>query len=285
MVARPASISLAEAAERLGVHYMTAYRYLRTGQIDAVQVGGRWQVDVASLDAFGREALREPVRRSRRRYDRLLTRCLVAGDEAAAWHLIQDALTSRFDPEQLYLDLLATALRQVGDDWAAGELGIGDEHRATATMLRLIGRLGPLFAKRGPKRGSVVLGVPAGDRHGLATALLADPLRGRGFAVVDLGGDTPPESFVEIATRTRHLVAVGLAATTRGTGGAITATTAALSQAVDAPVLVGGAAVTSRRHARRLGADLWSASAHDAVEIIEGLASGEAHEGRGELGS
>ena len=39
-------IELREAAERLGVHYMTAYRHVRTGRLPAVQRGGRWYMDL-----------------------------------------------------------------------------------------------------------------------------------------------------------------------------------------------------------------------------------------------
>jgi excisionase family DNA binding protein len=37
--ARPETLTLHEAAERLGVHYMTAYRYVRHGQLFATKVG------------------------------------------------------------------------------------------------------------------------------------------------------------------------------------------------------------------------------------------------------
>jgi len=36
-------LSLRDAADQLGVHYMTAYRYLRLGTLPAKKVGGVWQ--------------------------------------------------------------------------------------------------------------------------------------------------------------------------------------------------------------------------------------------------
>jgi MerR family transcriptional regulator, light-induced transcriptional regulator len=35
-------IELAEAADRLGVHYQTAYRWVREGRLPAVRVRGRY---------------------------------------------------------------------------------------------------------------------------------------------------------------------------------------------------------------------------------------------------
>ena len=58
---------------------------------------------------------------------------------------------------------------------------------------RLIGRLGPRFARRGRKRGVVVLGAPPGDPHSLPTAIVGDLLRGVGFEVLDMGANAPAE--------------------------------------------------------------------------------------------
>ena len=38
-----ADLTLNEAAELLGVHYMTAYRYVRLGFLQATKVGGCWR--------------------------------------------------------------------------------------------------------------------------------------------------------------------------------------------------------------------------------------------------
>ena len=47
-------ITLQQAADRLGVHYMTAYRYIRLGILGAHKVGGRWLVDPPDLDRLQR---------------------------------------------------------------------------------------------------------------------------------------------------------------------------------------------------------------------------------------
>jgi len=45
-------LSLNEVAEKLGVHYMTAYRYVRLGILPATQQGRSWVVRSDDLDAF-----------------------------------------------------------------------------------------------------------------------------------------------------------------------------------------------------------------------------------------
>ena len=147
-------------------------------------------------------------------YVRRLTSLLVQGDEAEAWRLLQAALGSAYSPEDLYLDVLGPAMRRVGDDWATGRLDVADEHRATVVMYRLVGRLGPLFARRGTTRGAIVLGAPVGDPHGLATALVADPLRGRGFSITDLGANTPAASWANTIAGMQRIVGVGVVVST-----------------------------------------------------------------------
>ena len=57
-------MNLKTAAKRLGVHYQTAYRYVRSGQLVAVRVGTGYEVSEAAVDMLvarlaEREALPE----------------------------------------------------------------------------------------------------------------------------------------------------------------------------------------------------------------------------------
>ena len=264
----PELISLQEAARRLGVHYMTAYRYVRTGRLPARRDGQEWLVDsedlklaqpavpVAQDSPAGRAAPR-----ARPRSDRvpILRARMIAGDEAGAWRVVEDALASGMEPAGIYLDLLVPVLRSVGAGWAEGTVSIAAEHRASAVAQRIIGRMGPRFARRGRKRGTVIIGGPPGDQHSLPGAIVADLLRGQGFEVIDLGANTPAVSFTETAQQAARLVAVVIGATTPGLDDGVRSVIAALANAgVTAPVLVGGAAISSHEHASRLGADAWT---------------------------
>ncbi|WP_334142171.1 B12-binding domain-containing protein [Rhabdothermincola sp.] len=276
-------ITLEEAARRLGVHYMTAYRYVRTGRLPATKAGGIWRVDPGDVRRLGRPRTTPSGRASRRRdYPRRLARRLVVGDEPGAWTVLQDALAAGMPAEELYLDLIAPALTAIGDDWAAGTVSIAQEHQASAVVLRLIGRLGPLFRRRGRTRGTVVLGAPPGDHHGIPSALVADLLRARGFSVIDLGSDTPAASFTDAAEHAERLVAVGIAATRTGNDGGIRSAVAAVRDQGLAPIVLGGAAVPTPARARQLGADHHSASASEALELFDQLAQQRNRPGRGQ---
>jgi excisionase family DNA binding protein len=257
-VAEP--ISLQEAASRLGVHYMTAYRYVRTGRLPAQRDGVQWVVDPRDLELVQPQERVQPGG-SRPKQDRTasLTARMTAGDEAGAWRVIDDALASGMEPAEVYLDLLVPVLSGVGAGWADGTVTVAAEHRASAVALRIIGRLGPQFARRGRKRGVVIIGAPAGDQHSLPGAIVADLLRGEGFEVIDLGANTPDTSFAETTRDVPRLVAVVIGATAAGGDNAVRSTVQAVRR-VDStvPVLIGGASISDAGHARRLGADAWT---------------------------
>ena len=274
MVPPDRRLTLQEAADRLGVHYMTAYRYVRTGRLRATRDGVQWFVEPDDLE----ELERSPGRR-RRGVGRAgavvdLANRMAAGDEPGGWEVVEAVLAGGAAPEDVLLDVIAPALRRIGDDWAAGTLSVADEHRASTVAARLIGRLGPRFARRGRKRGTVVVGAVEGDGHGFPSAILADVLRGQGYEVLDTGANTPAASFVDNAKAANRLVAVVIGATTAGRDTAIRRTVKLLrTGGITAPILVGGAAVADDGHARELGGDAWSG--HDgrhALSVIEARA-------------
>jgi excisionase family DNA binding protein len=271
-------LTLAEAAELLGVHYMTAYRYVRTGRLPARKVGQEWQVDRADVerlaDPSGANA--PPGRGRRRNRSAVLVDRLTRSDEPGAWAIIDDAVTGGMEPDQVYLDLLAPALAEVGDRWEQGDVTVAQEHQASALVLRLIGRLGPRFSRRGRKRGTVVVGAPPDDVHGLPSAFISDLLRGRGFDVIDLGADVPVESWQGTCRQVDRLVALGMCASTPDRDAEVRAAIVALRLETTAPIVLGGTGILDEAHAHALGASRYSDSFEAAVAAIEGCAAAPA---------
>ena len=264
-------LSLHEAAERLGVHYMTAYRYVRLGLLDAVKVGGAWQVTESVLTTFMTERGGQTPARHRSVVwsDRLEAR-LLAGDASGAWGVLESALASGSTVEEVYLKVLSPALQSIGQRWADGEIDIYIEHRATGITSRLIGRLGARCVRRGRSRGSIVVGSPVGERHALVVAILADLLRLQGWEVSDLGADTPPESFLLTAQSLDDLAAVGISVTSPDSLPAAAEACALLRDAdLSVPVFVGGRAIVDEAHARSLGADGFARDAASMIGVLQ----------------
>jgi len=197
-------------------------------------------------------------------------RCLVAGDETGAWSIVERAISTGYTPPQIYLDLLAPCLRRVGERWSDGELTVGEEHTVSAVTARLIGRLGPRFIRRGRTHGTVVLGSARGDPHSLPVAMFADVVRAHGYRVIDLGGNTPIQSYLDTAAGTERLIAVGVSVSDANCLPAAGAAVAAARERLGVPVLVGGPA-TDEAVAADLGADGWAPDAEAAATDLDRL--------------
>jgi len=271
-------LTLQEAADQLGVHYMTAYRYVRTGRLAATRIGSHWWVDPQDLPAAAaRSAVAgrprsETRRTSRATAARRLEDRLVAGDEPGAWTIVEGRLSSGSDPDEILLDGLGEAMRSVGLGWEAGDYTVDDEHRASGVATRVLARLGARFTPRGPKRGTVIIGTPPHEMHGLPTAMAANVLRSRGFEVVDLGADVPVGAFASAVTKIQRPLAVAVAVTSGNHDGSVRALVRAVHDVRPGlPVLVGGAAIAGEDHAARLGAGWSGGDARRLVETIDEL--------------
>ncbi len=263
--------TLQEAADELGVHYMTAYRYVRLGLLDAAKRGGTWKVRRSAIEEFRSGSDRSPVvpGESAPWAERLESR-LVDGDSAGAWGVVDKAMSSGMALDAIYVDLLTPAMVNIGERWATGELDVAIEHRASGIALRIIGQIGPRFTRRGRSRGVVIVTSPPGEHHTLPLAMLSDLLRLEGWEVTDLGANLPAESLVYLLDDTPDAVAVGLSASSGESLDAV----AEMCRSVRAHrpemlIIAGGGAIRDDEHAIALGADAAASTRGEVSSLIE----------------
>lgn len=241
--AEPEAVDLADAALRLGVHYQTAYRWVREGRLPAVRVRGRYRLATADVDAFAR-ARDEPrdlgPERGRRSWGRLAKRfldALRAGDERTAAEVVQ-RLHAQREPLVEVLDrVVVPGLRRVGEAWAEGSMTVADEHRASEIVERVLATVDR--RRPGRPRGTAVVAAPVGEHHGLPVAMAAAVLRADGWSVEHLGRDVPLDDLADFCARHRPDLVV-LTATLPASRTAALAARDRLAGAGHA-VLVGGA--------------------------------------------
>ncbi|MCO8127053.1 helix-turn-helix domain-containing protein [Acidimicrobiia bacterium EGI L10123] len=233
-------LDLAEAADELGVHYQTAYRWVREGRLTAERVGRRWRVPRSALaDATAEPpAVRVREIRATRHWPRLqasLQTALIEGDELRARAVVGRLHREGETLRSLVTNLIAPTMAAVGQGWREGQVTIAQEHRATAIVERLLASLDT--ARPGRPRGRAVVASPSGDQHGLPVAMAAAALREDGWAVDILGRDVPAETLAEHARTTGADLAV-LTVTNPEVGDAVDHAVDAL-RAVSLAVLVG----------------------------------------------
>ncbi len=266
------TLSLKECAARLGVHYMTAYRYVRLGRLPATKVGVEWRVLSIDLEALLAVAAEPPSRGgvdwSARLEDRLL-----AGDVGGAWAVVEAALASGLAPMGIHVDLLAPALGRIGAGWYDGDISISEEHRATAVATKIVGRLGMRFSPRGRRRGRIVIGTPPGERHSLSVAVVADLIRGAGWEVIELGVDLPIDEFMFAVEKSAPVAAIAVSVGASENLGAARDLITAVKGSIMAPVVIGGSAIDATTSAG-LGADGWASDGRAAIKAIAALGGG-----------
>ena len=269
-------LTLQEAADRLKVHYMTAYRWVRKGDLPAFKAGGRLRVRRTDLDHFITERevdVASPSTGAQHtdwptHVDRL-HQLLTAGAGVEAGGLVRKVVADGAPAGDVYLRLLAPALHRVGDDWAAGHVSVAAEHRATEISRALMARLGEFFRRRGPSRGTAVTLTPPGDQHALATAMVSDFLRAGGFDVHHLGPNVPIDDL-ELFLQVVPTDVVCVSVTNPSSDPELYASVVAASRASNPDVLVmfGGQGVDAAQ-ATRAGGEV----VHDLGELTQRLES------------
>jgi excisionase family DNA binding protein len=199
IVASDEQLELQEAADALGVHYQTAYRWVRSGRLRAQIVGGRYRVarpDLAHTDAERRTPSppRPPTDKRLHHQTERMYDALVHGDEPQARSITQRIVGDGTNVVVFIQRVLVPALRQIGDAWQHGDLPIWSEHRASAIAERLLAELTP--NPRGRRRGVVAVAAVSGDHHSLPTLMATVALRDANWQVHHLGADTPPADLL-----------------------------------------------------------------------------------------
>src|ERR1051326_1245399 len=122
-------MQLRDAAEMLGVHYQTAYAWVRQGVLPARKTGRGYEVSEGDVSALAARRASGTAPRPQIRVrdwvaqaDRLYA-AVMAGDETLARHVF--ARLARGVPlAELCERVIAPALRLIGNEWAAGEVSI-----------------------------------------------------------------------------------------------------------------------------------------------------------------
>ena len=256
----PHELSLAEAAEALHVHYMTVYRYVKTGELPAHQIGRRWVITQTDLDTFRAIAVPPELTPDAQTMRELMEQ----GDEDRAWSLLT-SIDAHLEPLRAQQTFIVPALRETGQRWADGIATIAQEHMATVVAQRLISRLGAPN-RRGRRSGTVIVAAPPGDPHTLATAIFANLIRGEGADVIDLGQAKSAEVLLDAVRSVDGTVAVAIAVTLPELLDTTRELVAAIRSEPDiTAVLVGGIAIPDEQTALETGSDLYFASAEMAA--------------------
>ena len=115
-------ISLQTAADRLGVHYQTAYQWVRAGELPAQRIHGRYSLDPKAVEALRLRRSRPAaprVRRPRSGFGALAEQAgaqLSAGDERGLRQLVARLVDDGVSMTTIAESVLAPGLRRIGEE-------------------------------------------------------------------------------------------------------------------------------------------------------------------------
>ena len=196
-------MNLQSAADLIGVHYQTAYRWVRDGSLTAVKgPSNSYEVTEDEVTLFLARRLvpvappsRIQVRDWETHTERFLAE-LLTGDELAARALVDRLSEGSVSVLELCDNLLAPVLRDIGQRWHDGDVSIAHEHRATAICERILGRIST--HPRGRPRGTAVVTTPTGDLHSMPSAMAALALREDRWKIHHLGANVPADDVLAL---------------------------------------------------------------------------------------
>jgi len=202
-----------------------------------------------------------------------LRESLLNYDEAAVVEAAKQAIDEDLNIIKT-LEILSSAIREVGDKFEAGEAFLPELIMAADVMKAGTAVLTPAIPKDAEVStpGTVVLGTVKGDIHDIGKTIVGTMLTAARFNVVDVGIDVAPSEFLDAAEKSGADIigAAAIMATTLPGQSDLIEYLKALGIRGKYKVMVGGAACT-REYANKIGADGYGEDAVEAVKVAEEL--------------
>ena len=124
---------------------------------------------------------------------------LLANDKVSALRVSTEALALLGRRVAVFSDLLQPAQVQVGELWYAGQIGVADEHRATAIVEAVVSSLPPTPSAAPVRRGSRCLLAALGEeQHVLGLRVLKLALEDEGWTTDWLGARVQLANLLEV---------------------------------------------------------------------------------------
>ena len=195
---------------------------------------------------------------------------VLGGNEVEAERIVRDAIEAGGPEAVIDDEIIAPALRLVGDLWATGDLRVEDESRATEISIRVIALQREAFraaARRASHR--ILLAGAEGEQHVVGLDMAGSVLVHAGYDVRLLGPDVATPRLVDAVAELRPAI-LGLTVTMPESAARVPQTIAAVREADPALGIVVGGQGGSQRMCSAPGVVLCQ-HVTDALEITDAL--------------
>lgn len=122
---------------------------------------------------------------------------ILSAQRQAALNIVEEALKNGTSAVDIYVDVFAAAMHEVGKLWEANKITVAQEHMATAITQYAIASVYPKIVSSEPRRGQMIVTGVCGELHQIGANLVADAMESRGWSVRFLGSNIPHHSIVQ----------------------------------------------------------------------------------------
>ncbi len=191
---------------------------------------------------------------------------ILFGDIDAVTEIVNAEVDAGTDVVGMLNTTMIPALREIGNQFSAGEVFIPEMLVGARAMQAGMDILEPLLVEEGSEPvAKVCIGSVKGDLHDIGKNLVTIMLKGSGFEVEDLGVNCSIDDYVAAVERGSKVVCLSaLLSTTRDE---MRPVIERFADRDDVKVVVGGAAITAD-FAREIGADEFGEDASDAIRAV-----------------
>ncbi|MBL0387400.1 methionine synthase [Tumebacillus sp. ITR2] len=201
---------------------------------------------------------------------------IVEGTKEGLYPDLDEALT-KYRPLEIINGPLMTGMEEVGRLFNNNELIVAEVLQSAEAMKAAVAHLEPHMEKTDSAvKGKILLATVKGDVHDIGKNLVEIILSNNGFEVINLGIKVGPETLIA-AAREHKPDAIGLSGLLVKSAQQMVTTAQDLKAAgIDAPLLVGGAALTRKFTYTRIQAEydglvLYAKDAMDGLDLANKL--------------
>ena len=203
--------------------------------------------------------------------DERLARSIVDGSRAGLAEDLDEALRER-TPLEIVNGPLMAGMDEVGRLFGANQMIVAEVLQSAESMKAAVSHLEPHMEQAdAAARGTLLLATVKGDVHDIGKNLVDIILSNNGYRVINLGIKVPPQEIIA-ACREHRPDIIGLSGLLVKSAQMMVETVQELRQAgIATPILVGGAALTSRFTRLRIAPEYGGVVAY-AQDAMDGLA-------------
>jgi methanogenic corrinoid protein MtbC1 len=191
-----------------------------------------------------------------------------------ALEVVHTALSGGMKAEEIVFQVVIPSIETFLHRAAAGNASLAQHFLTAQIAWDVVDELLPLFDQAPESVGTIVIGTPPGDFHGLGKRIVTGCLKAKMITVHDLGLNVPAEKFVDAAMEHgADVIAISsmMIHTARGENGCLGVRRILKERGLEdrLKIIVGGAPFRfDDQLYRTVGADAWSEDGLSAADVV-----------------